>query len=219
MGGEGVHLRQVSTTQIINIGVSQMMEKTDPSKRVLETHPLTPRRWADFEELFGERGAYGGCWCMWWRISRREFEEQLGDGNRKAMKTIVESGQIPGLLFYLNGKPVAWCSIAPRDSYASLNRSRILKKLDDTPVWSLVCFFVDKEYRNQGFIQEVLRGAITYVRDQGGTVIEAYPTVPKSEKLPPVSSYMGIPAMFEKAGFVEVARPSKSKVVMRYFIE
>jgi GNAT superfamily N-acetyltransferase len=153
------------------------------------------------------------------RISRREFEEQLGDGNRKAMKTIVESGQIPGLLFYLNGKPVAWCSIAPRDSYASLNRSRILKKLDDTPVWSLVCFFVDKEYRNQGFIQEVLRGAITYVRDQGGTVIEAYPTVPKSEKLPPVSSYMGIPAMFEKAGFVEVARPSKSKVVMRYFIE
>jgi GNAT superfamily N-acetyltransferase len=196
-----------------------MMEKTDPSKRVLETHPLTPRRWADFEELFGERGAYGGCWCMWWRISRREFEEQLGDGNRKAMKTIVESGQIPGLLFYLNGKPVAWCSIAPRDSYASLNRSRILKKLDDTPVWSLVCFFVDKEYRNQGFIQEVLRGAITYVRDQGGTVIEAYPTVPKSEKLPPVSSYMGIPAMFEKAGFVEVARPSKSKVVMRYFIE
>jgi GNAT superfamily N-acetyltransferase len=219
MGGEGIHLRQVSTTQIINIGVSHMMEKTDPSKRVLETHPLTPRRWADFEELFGERGAYGGCWCMWWRISRREFEEQLGDGNRKAMKTIVESGQIPGLLFYLNGKPVAWCSIAPRDSYASLNRSRILKKLDDTPVWSLVCFFVDKEYRNQGFIQEVLRGAITYVRDQGGTVIEAYPTVPKSEKLPPVSSYMGIPAMFEKAGFVEVARPSKSKVVMRYFIE
>lgn len=195
------------------------MEKKGSKTRCLETHPLSPGRWNDFEALFGERGAYGGCWCMWWRITRREFEEQQGDGNRKAMKAIVESGEIPGLLFYSGEKAIAWCSIAPRENYASLNRSRILKKLDDTPVWSLVCFFVDTAYRNQGLIQEVLRGAIEYVRDQGGKVIEAYPTVPKGERLPPVSSYMGLPSMFEKAGFVEFARPSKSKVVMRYFIE
>jgi GNAT superfamily N-acetyltransferase len=195
------------------------MDRTENTKFRIEAKPLTPDRWNDFEGLFGEKGAYGGCWCMWWRITRREFEEQQGDGNRKAMKTIVESGEIPGLLFYSEGKAIAWCSIAPRDNYASLNRSRILKKLDDTPVWSLVCFFVDKAYRNQGLIQEVLRGAIEYVRDQGGKVIEAYPNVPKRGRLPPVSSYMGLLSMFEKAGFVEVARPSKSKVIMRYFIE
>jgi GNAT superfamily N-acetyltransferase len=194
------------------------MDRTENTKFRIEANPLTPDRWNDFEGLFGEKGAYGGCWCMWWRTTRREFEEQQGDGNREAMKTIVESGEIPGLLFYSDGKAIAWCSIAPRENYASLNRSRILKKLDDTPVWSLVCFFVDKAYRNQGLIQEVLRGAIEYVRDQGGKVIEAYPTIPKAGRLPPVSSYMGLPSMFERAGFIEVARPSKSKVVMRYFI-
>jgi hypothetical protein len=91
--------------------------------------------------------------------------------------------------------------------------------LDDTPVWSLVCFFVDKAHRNQGRIQNILRGAIKYVRDQGGKVIEAYPTLPKGGRLPPVSNYMGLPSMFEKAGFIEIARPSKSKIIMRYFIE
>ena len=155
---------------------------------------------------------------MWWRITRREFHEGQGDGNRKAMKVIVDSGEIPGLLFYLGGEPVAWCSIGPRKNYASLNRSRVLKKIDNTEVWSLVCFFVGKDYRNQGFIQELLKGAIAYVREQGGRVIEAYPTIPKSRHLPPVSSYMGLPSMFEKAGFVEVAQPSKSKIIMRYFI-
>ena len=188
------------------------------AKLKLVAQPLTPDRWSDFETLFGEKGAYGGCWCMWWRITRREFEEKQGDGNRAAMKDIVESGEIPGLLFYQDQHAVAWCSIAPRENYASLNRSRILKKLDDTPVWSLVCFFVDKTYRNQGLIQEILRGAIDYVRHQGGKIIEAYPTVPKGTELPPVSSYMGLPSMFEKAGFVQVAQPSKSKVIMRYFI-
>jgi GNAT superfamily N-acetyltransferase len=194
------------------------MNKTANTKFKIEANPLTPDRWNDFEALFGEKGAYGGCWCMYWRTTRREFEEGQGAGNKSAMKGIVESGEVPGLLFYLDNHPVAWCSIAPRDHYASLNRSRILKKLDEIPVWSLVCFFVDKDFRNQGLIQEVLRGAIEYVRDQGGKVIEAYPTVPKGGRLPPVSSYMGLPSMFEKAGFVEVARPSKSKAVMRYFI-
>ena len=105
----------------------------------MEFHPLTAERWADFEELFGPKGAYGGCWCMWWRLSRREFEDQQGEGNRRAMKAIVESGHVPGILGYLDGKPVAWCSVSPREQYASLNRSRILKRIDDTPVWSIVC--------------------------------------------------------------------------------
>jgi GNAT superfamily N-acetyltransferase len=195
-----------------------MKDRKDHNRGMITTCPLTPSRWNDFEALFGKRGAYGGCWCMWWRTSRREFEERQGNGNRDAMKNIVETGEIPGLLFYSDGKPIAWCSIAPRESYASLNRSRILKKLDDVHVWSLVCFFVDKAYRNQGLSQEILRGAIAYVRDQGGKVIEAYPTIPREGQLPPVSSFMGLPSMFEKAGFVEVARPSKSRVIMRYFI-
>ena len=184
----------------------------------MEFHPLTRERWSDFEELFGEKGAYGGCWCMWWRLTRREFEKGQGEGNKKAMKAIVDSGEIPGILAYSGGKAVAWCSVAPRENFASLNRSPVLKRIDDKPVWSIVCFFVAKEWRKRGIAFELLRGVIAYVTREGGKVIEAYPTRPKSRRMPPVSSYMGLPSMFEKAGFVEMARPSKSKIIMRYTV-
>jgi hypothetical protein len=185
----------------------------------VQSKPLTPELWQDFVNLFGENGAHGGCWCMWWRISRKEFEQKQGEGNRICMKAIVERGEIPGLLFYLQGEPVAWCSVAPRENYAALNRSRVLKPIDDAKVWSLVCFFVGNDYRNQGIIQSILKGVITYVDRQGGKVIEAYPKTPKDRRLSPVAIFMGLPSMFEKAGFEEVARPSNSRVIMRYFIE
>ncbi len=194
-----------------------MPTKNKPSL-ILEFQPLTADRWPDFEELFGPRGAYGGCWCMWWRSTRREFEERQGAGNRQAMKAIVESGQTPGILAYHEGKVVGWCSIAPRESYGSLERSPVLKRLDDRPVWSLMCFYVAKGYREKGVGQALIQGAVEYVKSQDGQVVEAYPTQPRSDRLPPISSFMGVPAMFERAGFVECARPSKSRVIMRYFI-
>jgi GNAT superfamily N-acetyltransferase len=187
--------------------------------RPLEFYPLTPDRWSDFERLFGPHGAYGGCWCMWWRTTRSQFERQHGEGNRQAMQDIVNSGQVPGIIAYAGGEPVGWCSVAPRQSYASLNRSPVLKRLDDKPVWSIVCFYVAKGRRSNGIMTELVRGAIDYVRLQGGKIVEAYPTPPRGRQLSPVSSYMGIPSVFEKVGFVECARPSKSRVIMRYYIE
>lgn len=195
------------------------MRSNNTSYTSLVYHPLTIERWPDFEDLFGEKGAYSGCWCMWWRLKRSEFEKQQGEGNRKAIKAIVQSGEVPGILAYMDTQPIAWCSVAPRESYPALNRSPVLKKLDDTPVWSIVCFFVAKGHRKRGIIQELITAAVEYVQDQNGKIIEAYPTVPKSEYLPPVSVYMGLPSMFRKAGFVERARPSKSKIIMRYYID
>ena len=156
---------------------------------------------------------------MWWRTSRSQFEKQGNEGNRQAMKAIVESGEVPGIIAYLDGQPVGWCSVAPRETYASLNRSHVLKRLDDKPVWSIVCFYIAKAHRGQNLSLALIRGAIDYVRDQGGEIVEAYPSQPRGGQLPPVSSFMGIPAVFEEAGFVECARPSKSKVIMRYLIE
>jgi len=185
----------------------------------MEFHPLTADRWRDFEALFGPRGAYSGCWCMWWRLTRREFEEQQGDGNRRAMSKIVKSGRVPGILGYVDGRAVAWCSVAPRDDFPSLNRSRVLKKLDDKPVWSIVCFFVARSHRQRGVIEELIRGAVEYVRDQGGSIVEAYPSVPRSKQVPPTSSFMGFPDVFTRVGFEECARPSAAKRIMRYPID
>jgi GNAT superfamily N-acetyltransferase len=190
-----------------------------PPAQKLKFHPLTPQRWSDFVELFGKRGAYGGCWCMWWRRSRREFEAGQGTGNKRAMKYLVDKGEVPGILAYAGKKPVGWCAIAPRETFGTLERSRVLKRLDDRPVWSLVCFFIHKDHRGQGVGQALIEAAVQYAKKKGGKVVEAYPTRPRAKKLPPVSSFMGVPAMYERAGFEECARPSPSRVIMRYYIE
>ena len=190
-----------------------------PINSELESHPLTINRWPDFEKLFGKSGAYGGCWCMWWRISRAEFDRQKGDGNRRAMRKIVQSGQVPGILAYTQHEPVGWCSVAPREVFHSLNRSPVLKRIDDLPVWSIVCFFIAKGYRRRGLTEWLIKAAIDHVRQSGGSVIEAYPTDPRERNLAPVSSFMGMPALYARAGFEECARPSAAKVIMRYWID
>lgn len=185
------------------------------SQGKLRVLPLEPERWGDFEQLFGAHGAYAGCWCMWWRITRREFEQGQGEGNRLAMKKLVEEGMRPGMLGYLGDRAVAWCSVAPRLQFGALNRSPVLRAIDDTPVWSIVCFYIDQGQRGRGLMLAMLESVKDAVRKAGGTCLEAYPTIPKSSNAPPVTSFMGLPAVFLKAGFIEVARPSPSKLIMR----
>jgi len=191
----------------------------DKPSEPLEFRPLTPETWRDFEQLFGKNGACGGCWCMWWRQTRREFDERHGEKNRRAMKRLVDSGEVPGVLAYADGEVLGWCSVAPRESFSSLNRSRVLKRLDDVPVWSVVCLFLARRHRRLGLTTELIRGALDHVRRSGGKVVEAYPTRPRGKTLEAVSSFMGVPVSFERAGFEECARPSEAKVVMRYHIK
>ena len=185
----------------------------------LEFHPVTPNRWQDLEALFGKNGACGGCWCMWWRVTRSQFGKQAGQGNKEALKAIVDSGEVPGLLAYANGQPIAWCSIAPREVFLSLERSRTLKRVDDQPVWSIVCFFVAKPYRRMGLMAELLRAAIDYARQCGAKIVEGYPIEPKRNDSPPVSTFTGIFSAFQEVGFVEVTRRSEKRPIMRYFVE
>lgn len=184
----------------------------------LEFHPLTPKRWTDLEKLFGERGACGGCWCMWWKLKRSEFMRQRGEANRKALKVIVDSGEIPGIIAYANSEPVGWCAVAPRQAYPALERSRILKRVDDKPVWSVVCFFVAKPFRRKGLTVKLLTAAIEHVRKNGGKIIEGYPVEPKKARMPDPFAYTGLVSAFRKAGFVEVLRRSESRPIMRYNI-
>jgi GNAT superfamily N-acetyltransferase len=187
-------------------------------KTDLEFYPLTAARWADLEKLFGPHGACGGCWCMWWRLKRSEFDRLKGEGNRRAFKQIVDSGEIPGILAYAGGEPVAWCAVAPREVYSALERSRTLKRVDNKPVWSVVCFFVAKSFRGNGVTGQLLKAVLEHVRKQGGTIVEAYPVDPKKDRIPDVYAYTGLASTFRKAGFVEVLRRSETRVIMRYYI-
>jgi len=182
----------------------------------LKFHPLSPKRWRDLESLFGERGACGGCWCMWWRLKRSQFEHQKGKENKRALKKIVDSGETPGILAYAKGEPIAWCAVAPREAYVALERSRILKPIDDKPVWSIVCFFVARNFRHKGISVKLLKAVVEYCREQGAKIVEGYPMEPKKDQMPDAFAWTGLAAAFRQAGFKEILRRSPTRPIMRY---
>lgn len=180
----------------------------------LEIHPLTPERWADFEALFGANGACAGCWCMWWRETRSEYSRLSGEGNKQQMRAILQAGRVPGLMAYLDGLPVGWVSVAPRDEFPSLDRSRVAKRVDERPVWSLVCFYIKVGYRRRGLTGALIGGAVAYARQQGAQVVEAYP-VDNQTGVNGSGEFTGIASTFRKAGFKEVARRTEKRPIMR----
>jgi GNAT superfamily N-acetyltransferase len=178
-------------------------------------HPLTPDRLADFESLFGPRGACAGCWCMFWRLTRSEWTRGQGAGNRRRMRKIVRGGEAPGILAYADGRPVGWCAVAPRGDSTALERSRILRPVDDTPVWSITCFFVSKEHRRRGLTPKLLKAAAAHARANGAKMLEGYPVEPRKGRMPDVFAFTGLASAFLAAGFEEVARRSPSRPIMR----
>ncbi len=182
----------------------------------LSFKPLNIDQWDDFVSLFGERGACVGCWCMLWRLTRKQYESQKGGGNKLAMKAIVDSGEVPGVLAYHNTEAIGWCAIAPRSTYSFLSRSHILKPVDDRTYWSVACLFIDKSYRKKGASTDLLQAACEYAKSQGAELVEGYPVEPKSDKdIPPAFAWTGIPAAFIRAGFKEVVRRSPTRPIMR----
>ena len=191
------------------------LKKDRCSRLQREWYPLTKDRWPDFENLFGEKGACGGCWCMLWRLKRSQFDRQKGEGNRRAMKSIVASGEPPGILGYIDHTPVAWCSVAPREKFPALQRSRVLKRIDDQPVWSISCFFVHKHHRGKGVSICMAEAVVEYVRQCGGNLVEAYPVEPKKDRTAPAFAWTGLASAFRRAGYVECARRSETRPIMR----
>jgi len=181
--------------------------------------PLTPERWDDFERLFEEHGIQNGCWCMYWRTRRADCQRGYGEGNKRAFKAIVEGGKIPGILAYDVERAVAWCSIAPREDYPVLERSRTLKRVDDQTVWSIVCFFVSQAYRRNSMTELLIRAAIDYAHSKEARIVESYPLRTEITKLLPYERYMGIQSTYERLGFQIVANRSGRRPVMRYIIE
>ena len=192
--------------------------KSPHSRDALTFHPLNLKRWDDFVTLFGERGACGGCWCMSWRLNRSDFEKQKGEGNKTAMKKLVKQNQQLGLLAYMDGKPVGWCALAPREKFVRLENARVLKRIDDQPVWSITCFFIGKEFRRKGLSSQLLKGVIVFCRKQGVKIIEAYPIIPYSSNMPAAFAWTGILASFKKASFKVAKRWSKARPIVRYYV-
>jgi GNAT superfamily N-acetyltransferase len=180
----------------------------------LEAKPLTPARWPDLERLFGEKGACGGCWCMWWRLPASVFTAGKGNANRKAFKKTVEKGPPPGLIAYAGKTPVGWIAIGPRKSLPRLANSRTLAPVDDKPVWSVSCFFVTKEWRKRGLSVYLIEAATRFAAKAGARLVEGYPVETRGNAPAPFV-WTGLPGSFTEAGFEEVARRSKTRPILR----
>ena len=150
------------------------------------------------------------------RLARADYERRKAAGNtRRALKRLVDDGQKPGLLGYLDLEPVVWVSVQPREAFARFATSRVLAPVDDKPVWSIACFFVDKRYRRQGISVALIEGAVTYARDRGARIVEGYPVEPKKKEMPPVFAWTGLAAAYRRARFQGVARRSATRPIMR----
>lgn len=180
--------------------------------------PLTLATWNAFAELFGANGACGGCWCMTWRLKAADYNKQKGAGNKKAIQQLVKKNKPIGVLAFEDNTVAGWCAVAPREEYIRLENSKILKPVDEKPVWSVSCFFIKKEYRNKGLSQQLLKAAIKFAKSKGATIVEGYPVEAKDNKMPVVFAWTGFAPAFSKAGFKEVARRSETRPIMRYFI-
>ncbi len=182
--------------------------------------PLTPRRWPDLEALFNAKGCSvaRGCWCMYYRRSGSRGQLPSGttyaQANRAELKALVDAGNPPGLIGYRGKVPVGWVSLGPREDYAKLKRSPVMKPIDDRPVWSVICFVVPAPYRDHGVARALLDGAIAYAKKNGATLIEAYP-VDKPGRSNDDSMWFGAKSMYDSAGFKEVARRKPQRPIVR----
>lgn len=178
--------------------------------------PLTAKRWPDLEKLFGANGACSGCWCMWFRLSQREFDARKYEPNRHAFRELCMAGRPLGVIAYEGRKPVGWCAVAPRCDYPRLAGSRLFKPIDDRPAWSVTCFFVARDARRGGITAALLEGAVNYARRKGARVIEGYPIDPgKKKDVMSMAAFHGLVSVFEEGGFATVAKPSAGRRYVR----
>lgn len=181
----------------------------------VEVRTATPSRWDDLVRVFGPNGAYSNCWCMWWRMHSADFDRASPRSKREALRRMVVGGPAPGLLAYVDDEPAGWVSVAPREQFGRLERSPKLKRIDDTPVWSIVCFFVHRRHRRGGVARALLHGAVRHAARRGARVVEAYPVDPARRSYGTAEAYTGVVPLFEEAGFREVARRGNRPIMRR----
>ena len=169
---------------------------------------------ADLEDLFGPRGSWSGCWCMWNRQTNTEFQENNYEPNRQALQANLAGGHEFGILAYEGDVAVGWAALAPRAEYSRLGRSPVAKPVDDAEVWSVTCFVVKKAHRGRGIATALLAGAERRAKELGATVLEGYPVAPES-RLADSDAFHGLESMFLNAGFTEVARRKPRRPIYR----
>ena len=172
---------------------------------VWQTHPVAPDRFEDFADVVNRNRRSNHCWCLSHRLRTREIDD-LGEGNReRAMRKLCERDHPPGVVTYWDGEPVGWCNIGPLAQITRLTGSRLIRPIDDLPVWSIVCVVVRPGYRRKGVTTPLLEGAVAYAASHNAPAVEAHPVDPP-DRMDLTMAFVGTRSMFERVGFQVVGR-------------
>lgn len=172
----------------------------------LSISPLTAAAWDALADLFEEGGDPRWCWCQYFRVRGLDWSNSSAAVNRDRLRRLTDAGRPPGLVAMRGDRAVGWVSLAPREEFERLEHAKVLARVDDTPVWSIVCFVVSRSARGAGVASALLDAAVAFARDQGATILEAYPADTHGRRAPSANVYQGTLGMFERAGFQVVAR-------------
>ena len=185
----------------------------------LSFKPLIADNFNDLIILFGEKGACGGCWCMWWRLKNKDYEQSKGIRNKELLENLISNSKPLGIIAYEKNNPIGWCSISPRKSLKRLETSKLFKPIDNLDVWSITCLYVDKKIRNTGLSVRLINQASEFAFKKGATCIEAYPIHSNKNKTPDLFAYVGFKTAYLNAGFEPIKQCSKTRLIMRkYYI-
>lgn len=182
----------------------------------------TKTRWPDIVRVFESGAISNRCWCQWVRKTQQQAREDGSIGNRTSLKALLDGGEIPGLVAYLDGEPVGWCSVGPKHTFGRLQRSRALTphEADPSPAgtWATLCSYVAPGHRGIGISRALLRAAIEHAGRSGATAFEAYPVRTGGMRISNDSAYQGTDQMCAEEGFHEVpsvAPGGSSQMIMR----
>ena len=191
------------------------MSTSSTISRGIQYRPVTKDLLPDLARFSEGHGKFRYCSCMRWRMRSTMFQASTKEERVARLESLVCQEVPVGVLAYVNDAPVGWCSIAPRETFDALERYKGLPRIDETAVWSVVCFFVDSHFRKQGVTLGLLKAAVAYAKTRGAKIIEGYPVEPYSR----LYTYMGSPVTFRKAGFRDVTPQGQARQVMRFFVE
>jgi GNAT superfamily N-acetyltransferase len=177
-----------------------------PAALDVDVAPLTSDRIEDLAALFAEGGDPKNCWCAFWRVRGGSWKGWTAAKNRPVVESLAANDPAPGLVAYADGRLVGWVSLGPREDFERLERSKVLARIDDRPVWSIVCFVVSKSVRGRGVAHSLLAAAVAYARDHGASMLEAYPVDPSRGRVSAAAAFMGPLPMYERLGFDVVDR-------------
>jgi GNAT superfamily N-acetyltransferase len=189
--------------------------------KVIKFLPLIDERWEDLVVLFGKSGAFWGCWCMYWRLTNKEFNNMTAQERKEALLGIVQENKyVPGLIGYVDNVPAAWIGFGPRSEMGRLVNSRVIPKVDEKEVLSIVCFFVHKDYRGEQLTSQLLEAAIDYSIEENIPLLEAYPVNTDGDKISLEGAHCGISSVFSKSNFEKICDTraksgGKPRILMR----